>query len=81
MQNAIGELRNQPLDERRSSKGGFVPTSSGKTTIAVAICTYKRNGPLTVLLESLIACAARVRERSAVAWSSSTIPRTNWRAP
>jgi succinoglycan biosynthesis protein ExoM len=43
-----------------------VPASSGRTTIAVAICTYKRNGPLTVLLESLITCADRVRERSAV---------------
>jgi glycosyltransferase involved in cell wall biosynthesis len=43
-----------------------VPVSSGRTTIAVAICTYKRNEPLTVLLESLIACAERVRERSAV---------------
>jgi succinoglycan biosynthesis protein ExoM len=43
-----------------------VPASSGRTTIAVAICTYKRNGPLAVLLKSLIACADRVRERSAV---------------
>ena len=43
-----------------------MPASSGRTTIAVAICTYKRNGPLTVLLESLITCADRVRERSAV---------------
>ena len=43
-----------------------MPASSGRTTIAVAICTYKRNEPLAVLLESLIACAERVRERSAV---------------
>ena len=41
-------------------------SSSGRTTVAVAICTYKRNEPLAVLLESLIACAERVRERSAV---------------
>ena len=40
--------------------------SSGRTTIAVAICTYKRNEPLAVLLESLTACAERVRDRSAV---------------
>ena len=40
--------------------------SSGRTTVAVAICTYKRNEPLAVLLESLIACAERVRERAAV---------------
>ena len=43
-----------------------MPASSGRTTIAVAICTYKRNEPLAVLLESLIACAERVQERSAV---------------
>ncbi|HEX6409859.1 MAG TPA: glycosyltransferase [Sphingomicrobium sp.] len=40
--------------------------SSGRTTIAVAICTFKRNEPLTLLLESLIACAERVRDRAAV---------------
>lgn len=43
-----------------------MPASSGRTIIAVAVCTYKRNEPLTVLLESLIACAERVRERAAV---------------
>jgi glycosyltransferase involved in cell wall biosynthesis len=43
-----------------------VQASSGRTTIAVAICTYKRNEPLAVLLESLLACAERVRERAAV---------------
>ena len=43
-----------------------MPASSGRTTIAVAICTYKRNEPLTVLLESLIVCAERLRQRSAV---------------
>ena len=43
-----------------------MPPSSGRTTLAVAICTYRRNEPLAVLLESLIACAERVRERSAV---------------
>ena len=35
-------------------------------TIAVAICTYKRNDLLTRLLEALIACADRVRDRAAV---------------
>ena len=40
--------------------------SSGRTTIAVAICTFKRNEPLTLLLESLIACAERVRDRAAL---------------
>ncbi len=40
--------------------------SSGRTTIAVAICTFKRNEPLTLLLESLIASAERVRDRAAV---------------
>jgi succinoglycan biosynthesis protein ExoM len=43
-----------------------VSGSRGRTTIAVAICTYKRNEPLAVLLESLTACAERVRDRSAV---------------
>ena len=40
--------------------------SSGRTTIAVAICTFKRNEPLTLLLESLIASAERVRDRAVV---------------
>jgi hypothetical protein len=43
-----------------------VSGSSGRTTIAVAICTYKRNGPLTLLLESLVACAEQVRDRAAL---------------
>lgn len=43
-----------------------MPVSSGRTTIAVAICTFKRNEPLTLLLESLIASAERVRDRAAV---------------
>jgi succinoglycan biosynthesis protein ExoM len=34
--------------------------------IAVAVCTYKRNEPLKVLLHALLACAERVRGRAAV---------------
>ena len=34
--------------------------------IAVAVCTYKRNEPLRVLLRALIACAAHVKVRGAV---------------
>lgn len=34
--------------------------------IAVAICTYKRNEPLAVLLNALTACAERVNDRAAV---------------
>lgn len=37
-----------------------------RTRIAVAICTYKRNDLLARLLEALIVCAERVRERAAV---------------
>jgi glycosyltransferase involved in cell wall biosynthesis len=43
-----------------------VSASSGRTTIAVAICTFKRNEPLAQLLESLVASAERVRDRAAV---------------
>lgn len=38
----------------------------GRTRIAVAICTYQRNEPLRLLLESLIVCADRVRDQAAV---------------
>ena len=38
----------------------------GRTAIAVAICTYKRNELLTRLLEALLACAERVKDRAAV---------------
>lgn len=37
-----------------------------RKTVAVAVCTYKRNEPLTVLLHALLACAERVRNRAAV---------------
>lgn len=37
-----------------------------RKTLAVAVCTYKRNGPLTVLLHALLACAERVKDRAAV---------------
>jgi glycosyltransferase involved in cell wall biosynthesis len=38
----------------------------GRTTIAVAICTYKRNDLLTRLLNALTVCAERVRSRAAI---------------
>ena len=38
----------------------------GRTAIAVAICTYKRNELLTRLLEALLVCAEQVRDRAAV---------------
>lgn len=41
-------------------------TEANRTTIAVAICTYKRNDLLTRLLEALPACAERVRDRAAM---------------
>jgi GT2 family glycosyltransferase len=37
-----------------------------RTSIAVAICTYKRNDLLTRLLDALVVCAERVRGRAAV---------------
>jgi glycosyltransferase involved in cell wall biosynthesis len=37
-----------------------------RTSIAVAVCTYKRNDALTVLLHALLDCAERVRDRAAV---------------
>lgn len=40
--------------------------SPDRTSIAVAICTFKRNQDLTVLLRALLACAERVRERAAI---------------
>jgi succinoglycan biosynthesis protein ExoM len=39
---------------------------AARKTIAVAVCTYKRNEPLTVLLHALLACAERVSKRAAV---------------
>jgi succinoglycan biosynthesis protein ExoM len=43
--------------------GAVVPD---RTTVAVAVCTYKRNDLLTRLLEALIACAERVKDRAGV---------------
>lgn len=40
--------------------------ASDRTSVAVAICTYKRNEDLAVLLRALIACAERVRDRAAI---------------
>ena len=37
-----------------------------RTTIAVAICTYKRNDLLVRLLKALLACADQVRDRAAL---------------
>ena len=39
---------------------------SARTTIAVAICTFRRNDLLTILMEALAVCAERVRDRAAV---------------
>jgi succinoglycan biosynthesis protein ExoM len=41
-------------------------TSTKRATIAVAICTYKRNDLLERLLEALPACAEGVRDRAAL---------------
>lgn len=40
--------------------------SSDRTSVAVAICTYKRNQDLEVLLRALIVCASRVSDRAAL---------------
>lgn len=40
--------------------------ASDRTSVAVAICTYKRNDDLAILLRGLIACAERVKERAAI---------------
>jgi len=37
-----------------------------RARIVVAICTYKRNDELTVLLRSLVGCADRIKDRAAV---------------
>ena len=34
--------------------------------IAVAVCTYKRNEPLTLLLGALVACAERIKHRARI---------------
>lgn len=39
---------------------------TGRVTMAVAVCTYKRNHDLGVLLLALLACAERIRDRAAV---------------
>src|SRR5689334_18258194 len=41
-------------------------TKPKRKTIAVAICTYKRNDLLGRLLEALPVCAEKVRDRAAV---------------
>jgi succinoglycan biosynthesis protein ExoM len=41
-------------------------TAEGRTRVAVAICTYKRNDLLTRLLEALLICAERVRGHAVV---------------
>jgi succinoglycan biosynthesis protein ExoM len=41
-------------------------TPAGKTRIAVAVCTYKRNDALEVLMRALEACARQLGERAAV---------------
>ena len=38
----------------------------GRVTMAVAVCTYKRNDDLRVLLRALSACAERISDRAAV---------------
>jgi succinoglycan biosynthesis protein ExoM len=38
----------------------------GRVTMAVAVCTYKRNHDLAVLLRALSACAERIKDRAAV---------------
>lgn len=40
--------------------------TDAKTTVMVAICTYKRNEPLACLLTALIECAERVRDIATV---------------
>jgi glycosyltransferase involved in cell wall biosynthesis len=40
--------------------------TNSSTTVAVVICTYKRNEPLKTLLEGLLVCADRVKKRAAV---------------
>jgi glycosyltransferase involved in cell wall biosynthesis len=42
------------------------PVVPERKRIAVAVCTYKRNEPLTVLLHALTACAERIKNRGAV---------------
>jgi succinoglycan biosynthesis protein ExoM len=41
-------------------------TAQGRTSVAIAICTYKRNDLLTRLLEAVLICAERVRSRAAI---------------
>lgn len=41
-----------------------IDDAGARTGIAVAICTYKRNDLLTRLLEGLVVCAERIRDRA-----------------
>ena len=43
-----------------------MPATGGRATIAVAVCTYRRNEALAVMLRALMACAERIRDRAAV---------------
>lgn len=48
------------------TRGGGLAPDADRTTIIVAICTFKRNDLLTRLLDALLVCADRVRSRAAV---------------
>ena len=48
---------------KAEEEGSIVPE---RKKIAVAVCTYKRNEPLTELLRALTACAERAKNRAAV---------------
>ena len=51
-------------------------TADGRTSVAIAICTYKRNDLLARLLEALLVCAERVRSRAAI--GVVLVDDTNW---
>lgn len=50
--------------KRKSIQNDLVAATRKK--VAVAICTYKRNEPLSVLLNALLACAELIKDHAAV---------------
>jgi succinoglycan biosynthesis protein ExoM len=63
-----GENGEEPVPAENWNGDGALTRkiSDGRLRIAVAICTYRRNEPLRLLLTKLAACADRVRDRAAV---------------
>src|SRR6266581_6960114 len=65
------DFQARPAPVRVRRKGGTEVADAGalvpdRTTIAIAVCTFRRNDLLTRLMEALLVCAERVRDRAVI---------------